>query len=647
MKKNIAVAVLIPALLLLFLASARSGQDKPSGPFAENPPLHTSLDDAAARARALRLWEDPLWLTLGHFRHGKSLVDDPGFFLSQNGKKSPEEELFATLSAIFDPNGDKAGSPASRFPARMAFLAERLDLTLEAAPGVRSQAFEEIFAALSPRSVSLVFASSSMNSPASMFGHTFLVADTASGSRLTAGAINYAALTGETFGFGYAAKGLLGYYKGYYSTSPYHEKIKEYADIAHRDLWEYPANLTPPEIRRMMAHLYELNGIYSDYFFVGENCSLGLLFLLDAARPGLDLAGKTGVMVFPSDTVRIVRQAGMIGEGVLRPSAAEKMRQRAFGLSPAERKLAMDAARGNVSPEAVLADPALSGPVKARVLDLAADALGYLYTAQKIGKDEYVPRFRAALSARSRVNADDPGLSAKEEEADGDGRVSPELGHRASMLALGWGARDGAGFFRLDVTAAGHGLTDPAPGYPFGSQVLAGRATMEAAEDGEGLSLERLDLLDLVSLAPQDDLFSPVSWKTRAGYRKVVSKDGQRTGMAEIEIGKGLCRRFPGSGLIYVFLGARANAGNGLDGGWALGPTIEAGILARPLAFLVLHVKGGAARFFPDPDHSRESLSIEAAWAVSANAAVALDVNFSRDYDFSETGAGAGVRIHF
>ncbi|MBI5844186.1 MAG: DUF4105 domain-containing protein [Deltaproteobacteria bacterium] len=646
MKKNIAVAVLIPALLFLFLASARSDPNILAGPDAEKSPLHISLDDAKARARAMKLWEDPLWLTLGHFRHGKSLVDDPGFFLSQNGKESPKEELFATLSAIFDPEADKPGSPASRFPARADFLAGRLGLAPEAAPGIRSQAFEEIFAALSPQSVSLVFASSSMNSPASMFGHTFLVADTASGSRLTAGAINYAALTGETFGFGYAAKGLLGYYKGYYSMSPYHEKIKEYADIAHRDLWEYPANLTPPEIRRMMAHLYELNGIYSDYFFVGENCSLGLLFLLDAARPGLDLVGKTGAIVFPSDTVRIAKEAGMIGDGVLRPSAAEKMRQRAQGLAPAERKLAMDAARGRVSPEAVLADPALSGPVKARVLDLAADALGYLYTAEKIGKDDYVSRFRGALSARSLLNADDPGPPA-EGVRDDEGRGSPEQGHRASMLAFGWGERDGKGLFRLDITVAGHGLTDPAPGYPLGSQVLAGRLAIEAPEDGSGLSLERLDLLDLVSLSPRDDLFSPVSWKTRAGYKKAVSGDGKRLGMAEIEIGKGLCRRFPGSGLAYVFLGARADAGKGLDGGWALGPTLEAGILARPLPFLTIHVKGGAARFFPDPDHHRESLSIDASWAVSANAAVAADINFSRDYIFSETTAGACVKIYF
>ena len=32
-------------------------------------------------------------------------------------------------------------------------------------------------------------------------------------------------------------------------------------------------------------HTYEMDKIYSDYYFFDENCSYDLLFLLDAARP--------------------------------------------------------------------------------------------------------------------------------------------------------------------------------------------------------------------------------------------------------------------------------------------------------------------------------------------------------------------------
>jgi hypothetical protein len=71
----------------------------------------------------------------------------------------------------------------------------------------------------------------------------------------------------------YAIKGLFGFYRGYYSILPYYAKIQEYRDVSDRDIWEYPLNLEYEEVIKLLMHIYELNAIYSDYYFFDENCS--------------------------------------------------------------------------------------------------------------------------------------------------------------------------------------------------------------------------------------------------------------------------------------------------------------------------------------------------------------------------------------
>jgi hypothetical protein len=89
-----------------------------------------------------------------------------------------------------------------------------------------------------------------------MFGHTLLIVETASKSKLLAYAISYAAVTQETFGPLYAIKGLFGFYRGYYSILPYYAKIQEYRDLSDRDIWEYPLNLEYGEVIRLLMHIY-------------------------------------------------------------------------------------------------------------------------------------------------------------------------------------------------------------------------------------------------------------------------------------------------------------------------------------------------------------------------------------------------------
>ena len=144
-----------------------------------------------------------------------------------------------------------------RFPARFAFLSKHLDFTH--LPNVYCADFKEMRDYITPTKASIIFPSAHINSPASMFGHTFLLLDSSFQSRLLAFAINYQADAdpSQTNAISFAFNGLFGLYTGSYSILPYYDKIKEYSNVESRDMWEYELNLTQEEITQLYNHIWE------------------------------------------------------------------------------------------------------------------------------------------------------------------------------------------------------------------------------------------------------------------------------------------------------------------------------------------------------------------------------------------------------
>ncbi|HEX3133804.1 MAG TPA: DUF4105 domain-containing protein, partial [Planctomycetota bacterium] len=347
------------------------------------------LDQLLAAASAAQLHRDPHWLTLLHYARGvsglRSLIDDPAFFLSPQGKRDPWAEMEATLRGLLDGRPPHAGEPdplhpglnlpvAARYPARTAWLCQRLAIDPTTLPIASDHELDALLAELRPREAQLVFASGFLRSPASMFGHTLLLVRGAEESQLLAQGINYAASLPEG-GFDpfYVFKGLFGFYPGHFSAMAYHRKVQEYSDLDQRDLWEYHLSLSPAEITALMRHAWELRGVWSDYWFFDENCSYNLLFLIQSARPGLQLTSRAGTWVLPVDTVRWITDAGMVQDVTWRPSLATRVRGGRASLGT-DADLAVALARGETeltSIQAAIPDPTR----QAQVLDLAGECL--------------------------------------------------------------------------------------------------------------------------------------------------------------------------------------------------------------------------------------------------------------------------------
>lgn len=99
--------------------------------------------------------------------------------------------------------------------------------------------------------------------------------------------------------------------------------LQEYSDVDHRDIWEYPLNLTEPEIRSMMLHIHELDSIAFDYYF-DENCSYMLFFLRGGTTRKVMLSERVHRWLIPLDSIRMIHDQGMIAGVTYRPSTNDK-----------------------------------------------------------------------------------------------------------------------------------------------------------------------------------------------------------------------------------------------------------------------------------------------------------------------------------
>ena len=305
------------------------------------------LNELMDRAAVAHLADEREWHVLLHYRRTltggiSSMQDDPGFFLAPEGKTDPQAELTATLTMFFSNElvGRSKQSAQCAFVARYHWLNEKLQFDERRLPSQPCERFTRWFDEFNAAAITVIFPAGFMNNPASMFGHTFLRVDgkeQTPQTRILAYTINYAAQLPPDAGLEYAIKGVFGAYPGYFSTIPYYLKVQEYRDIDNRDIWEYRLNLTELQVRRLLMHTWELGNAYFDYFFFGENCAYHILSLIEAAEPSIQLLDRFQFYTIPVDTVRLLRESGLVGEVVSRPSRSTLVRRKRVSMSSEER----------------------------------------------------------------------------------------------------------------------------------------------------------------------------------------------------------------------------------------------------------------------------------------------------------------------
>ncbi len=579
-------------LLLICLYSTGSGAYEPTTSYVQL----ATFESLVALSKKKNLANTRGWHNLIHYRNRQfwgpkqSQADDPDFFLSPNGVHSPEDELIATLHAFTNPEVTEEHA-ICRFPARFSWIQSQLDLRKENFPQPSCDALQTWLKELNTHSVSLIFASSYLNSPSSMFGHTFLRLDQPDQGKdnlLLANTISYAADAVEQDSeFMFAYRGIFGGYPGITSVTPYYDKIKVYTNLENRDIWEYELNLNPDEVRQLQRHAWEIKQMNFDYFFFDENCAYRILALIDVARPGTHLIDEFPLRAIPSDTVRAVVQKNLHAKITYRPSSATQLRHHLNSLTENEQSQLKDIISGRIDISTwVEQQKDLTRTV--RILDAAYEYSRYLSDKEKLENREAAKLSYSLLASRSRLPATAPLAPPKEPT------IRDDEGHETLRLSLSTGSREHAPYLEFGIRPAYHELLDPQPGYRAGSQLTFLDSRVRYYYEKKSIQLESLTAIGITSLSNIDSFFQGLSWNVSTGGERIYSTSDKATFAPYLQGGAGGAVQFFGQA--YAFLNGRLEIGDHSAKGFNLGPQIHTGWL-RQSTFDATHVELSYTQF--------------------------------------------------
>jgi len=576
--------------------------------------LTMSLASVTSHARTpislKALAQSEQWLALLHIKPHKSssdlqsYVDDDTFFLANDGAINPENELLASINAL---KTDK--NIQCRFPARTKLLLSHIDNLIDDVTIIECTKYNTWLKQLNTSSVVLVFAAAQLNSPSSMYGHTFLRFDPKNveqNSTYLSYALNFGATVsdGDT-GFLYAARGLTGGYPGNFAANPYFEKIKEYNRLENRDLWEYKLNLTQDEINTMLAHMWELQRINFDYYFFDENCSFRLLELLDVARPGLKLVDNFPVTTIPLDTVRVIESAGLVSEVFYRESILTELENQLAQLSQSEKALVLTLSAS----EKLLTSSqftALNIHKQQLVVDSAYRYLRYQNTFN--GRQKDITRRSYLLLRHLNKNTVDIKKNVVTP-------IRPDKGHKTTMWGVGLGERDEQPYLQLQYRASYHDLLDPTAGYYSGMSLNMVNAVIRVYRDDK-LKLEKAELLDIVSLSTRNDFFTPWSWQANISIEQQWTA-GKDTLVTQGSGGGGVSYQPLKNSHLFLLATARLEFNKKLDNLISVAPGLQIGFLYHwNKASLLLEAEH--YQFIIDQT-KRSRVSIQQSWQLAAN----------------------------
>jgi hypothetical protein len=545
----------------------------------------TSLIALPRWAHAQTSFDPSYWNLLLHYQKGlfggwASEAHNADFFISPNGRTDPEAELKASLQAISEKRLVQNQPFECVFPARYHYLKSAFALEVEESPCARLKKWKTQFAG---ESATVVFATSYLGNVASIFGHAFLKIDTKPGfnpkGELLDLGISFAAKNDpDDNPITFAWKGLTGGYLESYSVMTYFTRLGEYHNIENRDIWEYKLRMNAAQVDRLLEHAWELQSAQMNYFFPNKNCAYHLWVLLQVANPNWHIADPSAYWVMPADGIKILNQVGAVSEVKFRPSTYHKLKQKILAMSDQE-KAAFEKSKKS--------DLTLFGNESSLVLEGLLDYQQFtiypfnreLQPSEQAQQDELFAKLTTA-------NISDPPLPPIVAESE------PDLGQGSRKASLMVGNGHGDNFFDLEFRPMLHDLLDNDDGYTQFSQIEAGRTRIRYSEIRNNISLQELEVVNIVSLVPVDSILMSPSWLVQVGGIVPPDSTCATCLSASVQGGIGISAYLlpkTENAITFAFLKLNAEDGAGIPGNFRAGPSELIGFdvrLGRSIKFL-------------------------------------------------------------
>jgi hypothetical protein len=186
-------------------------------------------------------------------------------------------------------------------------------------------------------------------------------------------------------------------------------------------------------------------------------------------------------------------------------------------------------------------------------------------------------RLHHLLTVRSQLDAASPEISIPPFV------TRPDSGHNSLRVGVGLGWRQHDWFEEFTIRAGYHDLLDPAPGYTPNAQVEILALSVRHYHQRDRLRLDRLTLVDALSLAPIEPLFLAPSWKGRVQLSTLGRKRCRYCQNFALNGGLGLSMQtsWIQREVHFVFPEVDANVSRGFAPSYRVGAGGTAGILVQ------------------------------------------------------------------
>ena len=519
-------------------------------------------------------WQRLLYYKESFLGGPKSLVDAPEFFFSKNGKDNPLSELEANIKAFKDPKAfltrvNNKFHPQCLFPARYQFL--KTHLKEEGFVDQKCPQFNNWFESLNTKSISMVYSSSYANNPASMFGHTMLKFNQYPIHDKSKDMMNYAVtfsaqVPDEDLAFAFAFKGLLGFYNGTFSLTPYYTKINEYNNLESRDLWEYEFDFSQEEVDFFVKHIWEMYAnSYLDYYFTDENCSSVLFESLGVLRPNLLKQKNNLVYVLPTEIIKYLNnEPGLVKKRAARPSLRRSLIQKYNRLASSKKDHFKELLNGMKEYK----DEEYTESLSTFVTYLNYQKNKFKHKFPKEEKAKY-RKALIALAQKDETDSFRPKLTVTKKNR-------PDLYHLPSYVGIGAFQSENGVKSLISAKFGYHDFLDGAIGPENFNQLDLFHFTGLYDFKNKSLELEKAELYNLKSIYDYNFLDPQLSWFINGGVYKIreLNLDDHKF---EFNIGVGFSKILgQNKNFLLSFLGGlNMELSDHFEKGYKAGPNLE------------------------------------------------------------------------
>lgn len=482
------------------------------------------VDVWVAEARQRDLAAAPDWASLLHVSNGNPNIPTSDFLLSLPDF-SLDAELAATLRFLY--SGD--ASHVCRFPARYLWL--RHELSTPALPVGACAELAEFKARAPADTMAIVFASENLSKPASMMGHIlFKLSGRDHEGRAVEHAVSFITDTrGVNLPRLFFDSMVIGI-PGFFTLSPYAEKVDLYLREEQRSLWEYELQLDPVRKEWVIAHLMELKQTALTYFFEKYNCATVVDFILSlGAGQQLDVAG---FWLTPKDVVKRAHGLNLVRAGRVVPPSRWLIRALSAQMSAAE----LDSVKEHVDRLAPLPDA-----------EEHADAA---YFRGQLAKAYHARRFETKRTGGPSARAYGDYLNSVLEMQHSDQRLqavafkNPVDAPQDSQVELGLVHRGGQDYLRVSLTPTSHRLIDDNRQYFAESEMVLFDVSVLNDLASHSIVLDRLTLYGTKSLIPYDPMSGGVSGAIQLGMEQRPDDELHERNAVYVAGALGITRRF-------------------------------------------------------------------------------------------------------